>query len=94
MIEKILLITWLSTTAVSVGTTEHLLSKYPHMYREANPIMQKSSLRITVNVAIPVAIIINRKKIPKKERMIIYASAAAIRTVDMVNNLKRLKDKK
>ena len=85
-LSKVLLIGMLAASAFDIGTTEHGL-KHRGMY-EANPLMKNRGVRVTVNIAAPIALYFAIRNKPKKVQILATVPYIGLKTFVGVHNLK------
>ena len=85
---KILLVLMLGASAFDVGTTEVALSRGLH---EANPLMKNQAVRITVNIAVPIAIYKSIKGKPKKTQIAVAGSYIGLNAFVGIHNILEIK---
>ena len=92
MLSKILFIGMLAGSAVDVGTTELALSR-PGFY-ETNPLIGNRAVRITINVAVPIALWKLTKDKPVKQQILYCAPYIGLKAYAGIHNWKEIQGEK
>ena len=85
MLSKLLFIGMLAGSAFDISTTEIAL-QYPGLV-ESNPLMRNRTVRIAVNIAVPIGIYKLTKDKPRKIQIAIAGSYIGLKTVVGFHNL-------